>query len=86
MTTETTTRPIYIIADDIIRNWKKPYFGAVPYLAAMRFLHTTNDTYGYDDGRSIVMYFLANSSTWRGETARRLKEELKELLKASARK
>lgn len=86
MTTETTTRPIYIIANEIGLNWKKPYFGAVPYLRAMHSLRDVTDAYGYDDGRSIVMYFLANANTWKGETARRIKAELKELLKASARK
>ena len=52
----------------------------------MHSLRDVTDAYGYDDGRSIVMYFLANASTWRGETAKRVKAELKELLKASARK
>jgi hypothetical protein len=65
---------------------EKPYFGAVPYLRAMHSLRDVTDAYGYDDGRSIVMYFLANANTWRGDTARRVKAELKDLLKASARK
>ena len=86
MTTETTTRPVYAIANEIGLNWKNPYFGAVPYLRAMHSLRDVTDAYGYDDGRSIVMYFLANANTWRGETARRVKAELKDLLKASARK
>jgi hypothetical protein len=43
----------------------------------MRFLHTVDDTYGYDDARSVIAYFMANASTWRGETARRVKAELK---------
>ena len=86
MNTETTTRPIYAIANEIGLNWKNPYFGAVPYLRAMHSLRDVTDAYGYDDGRSIVMYFLANANTWRGETARRVKAELKDLLKASARK
>ena len=70
-------RNIHAIADEIIRDWRKPYFGAVPYLGAMRFLHTMQDKYGYDDARSVVLYFLANAGTWRGETARRVKAELK---------
>ncbi len=86
MDNATQTRPIHAMADDIIRDWKNPYFGAVPYLQAMRFLHKPSDAYGYDDGRSIVMYFLANANTWRGDTARRVKAELKALLKESARR
>ena len=73
------TRPIHAIADEIIRDWKKPYFGAVPYLGAMRFLHTVDDTYGYDDARTVILYFMSNATTWRGETARRVKAELKAL-------
>jgi hypothetical protein len=36
--------------------------------------------YGADDARGIVMYFLANAGTWRGENARRIKAELKGML------
>ena len=77
--TTTTHRPIHAIADEIIRDWKKPYFGAVPYLGAMRFLHTIDDAYGYDDARTVILYFMSNATTWRGETARRVKAELKAL-------
>lgn len=83
MTTQEPTngsRPIFEVAAEIREDWKKPYFGAVPYLRAMDSLRSINDTYGYDDADSIVRYFLANASTWRGETARRVKKELKEML------
>lgn len=86
MTTETTPRALWIIAGEIRDDWKKPYFGAVPYLRAMLTLSSVHGRYGYDDGRSIVLYFLANANTWRGETARRIKAELKELLKESVRR
>lgn len=76
-----TRRPLHVIAEEIIRDWRKPYFGAVPYLGAMRFLHTMRDAYGADDARSIVVYFIANSATWKGETARRVKAELRAMLK-----
>ena len=75
--TTTMHRPIHAIADEIIKDWTKPYFGAVPYLGAMRFLHTVDDTYGYDDARTVILYFMSNATTWRGETARRVKAELK---------
>jgi hypothetical protein len=75
------TRPINWIANDIKRDWKKPYFGAVPYLQAMLSLNKITDDYGADSGESIVMYFLANAKTYRGETARRLKAELNQALK-----
>lgn len=73
------TRPIHTIASEIIADWKKPYFGAVPYLGAMQSLDTVDDAYGYDDARSIILYFLSNATTWRGAKAREIKAELKAL-------
>ena len=69
------------IARDIRKDWKKPYFGAVPYLSAMSTLGGIGDTYGMDSGRSIVLYFLANAATWKGEKAKEIKTELKKLVK-----
>ena len=77
------TRPLYTIAREISQDWKKPYFGAVPYLQAMSTLDSVDDNYIHDSGKSIVLYFLSNATTWRGETARRVKAELKALCKAS---
>ena len=71
------TRPLSEIAAEISRDWHRPYFGAIPYLHAMEELQTVDDHYFLDDAKSIVMYFLANASTWKGETARRIKAELK---------
>lgn len=76
------TRPLYEIAGEISRDWKNPYFGAVPYLQAMHSLESIRHNYYYDDGKSIVLYFLANANTWRGDVARRVKAELKALCKA----
>ncbi len=73
------SRPIYEIAREIRADWKKPYFGAVPYLDAMRSLNKITDDYGADSGISVVLYFLANAGTWRGEVAKRVKSELKAL-------
>lgn len=74
-------RPLHEIATEIRRDWKKVYFGAVPYLNALGALDSIGDSYGCDSGRSIVAYFLANAQTWRGETAKRIKAELKATLK-----
>jgi len=40
-------------------------------------LNSITDTYGLDDASSIVLYFVSNAGTWRGETARRVKAELR---------
>jgi len=69
------------IAIDIRRTWPKVYFGAVPYLMAMHQLGPITGKYGAEDVRSIVLYFLSNATTWRGEDARRIKAELKGMLK-----
>lgn len=73
-------RQINEIANDIYNNWPKPYFAAEPYLAAMCNLNTINDYYLQDSAREIILRFLANASSFRGEAAKKLKAELKELL------
>jgi hypothetical protein len=72
-------RPLYLIAAEIKANWPKSYFGAVPYLDTLAQLVDISDPYFEDDARTMVIYFLANANTWRGETARRVKAELKAL-------
>lgn len=77
----TTGRTLHNIAGEIMDNWSSVNFGAVPYLRAMRHIETVEDKYGDDSGREVVLYFLSNAKTWRGSDARRIKAELKGLLK-----
>lgn len=79
-------RKLYEIVKEIredTHNWVghevSPY--AQPYLDAMAQLESVNDTYICDSAKSIVLYFLANAQTWRGEKARAIKAELKSMLK-----
>lgn len=74
-------RPIKEIAKEIRKDWKKVNYAAEPYLQAMETLNKVTDNYIHDSGKSIVLYFLSNAATWRGETARRVKKELKNLCK-----
>jgi hypothetical protein len=76
-------RTLNVIARDISRDWTKPYFGAVPYLDAMHSLQTIRDRYYFDDAESVVRYFLSNATSWKGDTARAIKAELKTLLKGA---
>lgn len=76
-------RPLYQIAAEIRKDWKKIYFGAAPYLDAMGDLDKITDKYFEDSASSIVNYFLANAQTWRGEVAKRVKKELNDMVKAS---
>jgi hypothetical protein len=50
----------------------------------MRSLSTIRENYFGDSAESVVMYFLANSGTWRGDVAKRVKLELKTMLKEVA--
>lgn len=53
---------------------------ANPYLTTMLRLHGVTDLgtrYYEDDAAGVVSYFLSNATGWRGETARRIKAELK---------
>ena len=72
------------IAKDIRSNWKNVYYGAEPYLQAMEQIHSPEPDAPYrlgpyvlEDAKTQVMYFLANAQYWRGETARKIKKELK---------
>jgi hypothetical protein len=73
-------RAIADIAADILRTWERPAIYALPYINAMRSLRTIDDAYFQDDARSIVLYFLSNAATWRGDDAKRIKAELRALL------
>lgn len=72
-------RAIHEIAAEIRQDWKKVYFGAVPYLEAMDCLTTIDEPYYAENAKTVVLYFLANAQTWRGEVARRVKKELKDM-------
>lgn len=73
-------RTLNEIAKEISNDWKKMSVHAMPYVRAMRELKSLNDQYFMDTARDIVLRFLCNAGTWRGETARRIKKELKEML------
>lgn len=74
-------RPIYQIAQDIKDAWKNPSPYALAYLNPMLTLNSIEDHYFFDDAKSIISYFLANAQGFRGEKARELKQELRDLLK-----
>ena len=71
------------IAREIKQTWKNVYFGAEPYLQAMLTINSSdkNAPYMLETAEDIVIYFLANAQTWRGEDARRIKAELKSMIK-----
>lgn len=74
------SRPLYEIAFDIRQSWDHVNYVAVPYLDAMSKLDAISDAYYYDSADSVVRYFLSNATTWKGEKARAIKKELKDML------
>lgn len=74
-----TLRPLYDLAGIIESEIREQpwYYYAKPYVEALYSLGTTADNYGADTGKSIVLYALSNLSSWRGETAKAVKAELK---------
>jgi hypothetical protein len=74
-------RSLSNIANDIKLDWKNVNYAAKPYLDAMSELESISDNYYYDTGKSVVLYFLSNASSWRGEKAKLIKAELKALCK-----
>lgn len=77
---QSENRTLSAIASDIRKDWgTKVNYAARPYLDAMLCMDSVNDNYGFDSGRSIVLYFLGNASMYRGEKAKALKLELKKV-------
>jgi hypothetical protein len=69
------------IAHAIAKDWQNisPY--AKDYLNAMKEIRDINGAYYADDAKSVVLYFLANAGTYRGENARAYKALLKDMVK-----
>lgn len=80
-TTAPAPRSLSAVAAEIREDWAKVNYAAEPYLAAMEGLGSVADNYYADSAASVVRYFLCNAGSWRGETARRVKAELKAMVK-----
>ena len=70
-------RTLKQIASEINDDWTNINTYALPYLHAMYELESIDDSYGLDSAKSVVLYFLSNATTWKGEKAREIKKELK---------
>jgi hypothetical protein len=69
------------LAQVVYRDWQRVNFAAKPYLQAMQSMRSINDQFGFDSGRSIVLYFLGNARSWKGPVAKAVKKELNRRLK-----
>lgn len=91
MEQKTEKRTFRAIAAEVLNLWKTKYGKdlpwslkcALPYLQAMLECNTTDKDAQYyaETVESVVIYFLANITNWRGDDAKRIKAELKEMLK-----
>lgn len=79
---EGAARTLREIAEDIFRTWPpvRAREHAEPYMKTMRLITSVSDKVGIDDGRHVVLHFLANATGWKGPDARRVKKELRGLL------
>lgn len=73
-------RTLREIAIEIRREWKNISPDALECLIPMYQLDSVNDYFMFDDGKSIVLYFLSRAGGWRGDSARRIKAELKSMV------
>ena len=91
MEQKTEKRTFSAIAAEVLNLWKTKYGKdlpwslkcSLPYLEAMIACETTdkNAQYYAETVESVVVYFLANITNWRGDDAKRIKAELKSMLK-----
>lgn len=78
-----TENAISKIAEFIKNDWKNINVHANEYLKAMLKINSINDDYHFDTAKSVVLYFLSNASSYRGENARIIKARLNKILKDS---
>jgi hypothetical protein len=69
------------IAHAIAKDWTNVSPYAADYLNAMKEIRSVEDNYHADSAKSVIMYFLANAGSYRGDNARSYKALLKELVK-----
>ena len=69
------------IAHAIDKDWTNVSPYAADYLNAMKDIQDIDGSYYADSAKSVVMYFLANASSYRGENARAYKALLKDMVK-----
>lgn len=74
-------RAIHEVTSDIRREWPNVHYTARPYLDAMFYLCDKHSKYGLDSASDIVLRFIGNATSFRGERARELKAELKQIIK-----
>jgi len=75
-------RPLNTIAAEIKSDWRTRLNGAaVPYIEGLSELRDPRDQWFRETGADAIRGFLNNAQSWRGDVARRVKAELRAILK-----
>ena len=69
------------IAHAIAKDWTNVSPYAADYLNAMKEIRSVEDNYYADSAKSVILYFLANAGSYRGDNARSYKALLKAMVK-----
>jgi len=69
------------IAYAIAKDWTNVSPYAADYLNAMKEIRSVEDNYYADSAKSVILYFLANAGSYRGDNARSYKALLKAMVK-----
>ena len=77
---QTTTRPIFMISNEIRVKWNNPDIQAKPYLRAMENLKSIRDSYQGESARNILLFFLKYAITFNTPVSTRIKAELHNLI------
>jgi hypothetical protein len=77
-------RPLSEIAAEIKADYAKQgkpvYYAAAPYVDALLTLNSPDDYYYNESGRHLLNYLIGNLRYWKGDTAIRVKSEIREIL------
>jgi hypothetical protein len=75
-------RPLKEIAAEIEGDWSHKIDPAAKrYLDELHQLDRPRDRFHADSGIAVVVYFLASARKWHGPVARRIKLELREIVR-----
>lgn len=90
----TIKTPLYMVIHEMIADmkkvcseqkkpttWREKFWSAVPYIEALGNLDSPDESYGWDKGKDLINYLLANLTTYRGDKAKEFKALFKEMAK-----
>ena len=76
---KTEVRPLYEIAREIRKDWKTMPEYAFVHFEGFQYATSIDEMFYFDSVKGEVLCFLSGAAQWRGETAKRIKAELKSM-------